>query len=82
MPVTLLGQIRRDRDYSLREFADVIGVHTQVLYRLERGETQHPHGKTRRALKAALGLPVETLLSPVNQDRDGGRSSQGQGMTR
>ena len=55
-------KIRKRRALSQVELAEVSGIGRATISRVERGISD-AHGKTVRTLAAALGVPVEELLS-------------------
>jgi|HubBroStandDraft_4_1064222.scaffolds.fasta_scaffold00029_77 transcriptional regulator with XRE-family HTH domain len=52
-----LAQLRKDRGYSVRGLADIVGVHRQEIQRLERTRS-NPTWTKVLALAAALGVGV------------------------
>lgn len=57
-----LRKLRKRRAMSQDELAEASGVGRATISRAERGESDS-HGKTIRALAAALGVPVEDLMT-------------------
>lgn len=64
---TRLRQLRRDRGMRQRDLADVIGVHIAAVSLWERGGIR-PHPRTARKLEAVFGEPIESLISPDNDN--------------
>lgn len=55
-------KLRKRRAMSQDELAEASGIGRATISRVERGDSD-AHGKTIRALAAALGVPVEELMS-------------------
>jgi transcriptional regulator with XRE-family HTH domain len=59
MAAKTLGEYRAERYLTVDEFAELIGVTPQTLYRIARGET-HPRPTTIRKIAKSLGVhPTE-----------------------
>lgn len=57
-----LRRLRVLQGYSLRDLAEKAGVTQDNIWKIERGVTRRPHGKTLRKLAEALGVSVAELL--------------------
>jgi transcriptional regulator with XRE-family HTH domain len=75
MAAKTLSDYRAERYLTVDEFADLLGVTPQTLYRIARGET-HPRPTTIRKIAKSLGVhPTEIVeFAP---DRTGSTSHTG-----
>lgn len=73
---TVLKRLRLERGYSLRALGREVGVSHVTITRLERGISQG-HPSTRAALARVMGVPVDVLLQPVQNDHDRRSKSTG-----
>jgi transcriptional regulator with XRE-family HTH domain len=55
-----LKELREDRAYSIRELAELAGVHYNTIHRIEHGQGS-VHPRTQRKLAAALGVEPREL---------------------
>ncbi len=55
-----LKELREDRAYSIRELAELAGVHYNTVHRIEHGQGS-VHPRTIRKLAAALGVEPRDL---------------------
>jgi transcriptional regulator with XRE-family HTH domain len=53
-------ELREDRAYSIRELAELAGVHYNTVHRIEHGQGS-VHPRTLRMLAAALGVEPREL---------------------
>lgn len=65
---TALRSVRLARGQSLRQLAADVGISYETLRRMEDGRTTQPYPSTRVALERALGVPVDVLLTPTNDN--------------
>ena len=70
---------RRQRDMTVLELAQRAGLSQGMLSKIENGQTS-PSLSTLAALADALGLPISTLFSPLDQSRDVSFVPEGQGL--
>ena len=69
METKTLSEYRAERYLTVDEFAELIGVTPQTLYRIARGET-HPRPTTIRKIAKSLGVhPTE--IAEFSPDRTG-----------
>lgn len=66
----LIRKIRRARGLSLRELADMAGIHFTYLARIERGENIPSLDKLHR-IAEVLGVPVDELVEGAEREGDG-----------
>ena len=55
-----LKELREDRAYSMRELAELAGVHYNTIHRIEHGQ-ENVHPRTVRKLAAVLGVEPREL---------------------
>jgi transcriptional regulator with XRE-family HTH domain len=58
--VMKLKKLREDRAYSMRELAELAGVHYNTVHRIEHGQG-NVHPRTLRKLAEALGVEPKDL---------------------
>jgi transcriptional regulator with XRE-family HTH domain len=70
-----LNEYRAERYLTVDEFAELLGVTPQTLYRIARGET-HPRPTTIRKIAKSLGVhPTEIAeFAPGNPDNTRNRT--------
>lgn len=67
-----LAALRRRAYLSQQELADRAGVSKASVFKLEAGTVRRPHGRTVRAIAAALGvdpLDVDEFRAAVERER-------------
>jgi transcriptional regulator with XRE-family HTH domain len=55
-----LKELREDQAYSIRELAELAGVHYNTIHRIEHGQG-NVHPRTLRKLAEALGVKPKEL---------------------
>ena len=75
MTAKTLGEYRAERYLTVDEFAELIGVTPQTLYRIARGET-HPRPTTIRKIAKSLGVHPTDIVE-FAPDRIAGPSQAG-----
>jgi transcriptional regulator with XRE-family HTH domain len=55
-----LKELREDRAYSMRELAELAGIHYNTVHRIEHGQDS-VHPRTLRKLAEALGVEPKDL---------------------
>jgi transcriptional regulator with XRE-family HTH domain len=73
---TILKRLRLERGLSSRALGEQIGTSHVTVTRLERGLSQG-HPSTRAALARVMGVPVDVLLQPVQNEDDRRSKSTG-----
>ena len=63
-----LKELREDRAYSIRELAELAGVHYNTVHRIEHGQGS-VHPRTKRKLAEALGVAPRELLTDIGGER-------------
>jgi len=58
---------RKDRRFSLRQFADRVGMSPTYLSKVERGELPPPAEDKIRAIAAALDVDAEELMAAAGR---------------
>lgn len=72
---TGLKAARKQKDWTLRQLAEVSGVHEMTIVKLEGGQRM-PSLRVALALARALGLPVEGLIAqPAAEPKMTGKKS-------
>lgn len=65
-----LQTLRLKAGWRLEDVADRAGISRSTLYHLERGTTPHPRSATVHRLAEAYGVPIESLISPLQVPRE------------
>lgn len=68
-----IAYFRMKQGLSLRELAQISGVDSGTINRLENGRSQ-PRARTVKALCDALNVPFEVLFICFNDDSEGGNA--------
>lgn len=55
-----LKELRESKHYSLADLAELTGINTSTIYRIENKRSK-PHGITLRVLATALGVKPEEI---------------------
>ncbi|NNN06743.1 MAG: helix-turn-helix domain-containing protein [Elusimicrobia bacterium] len=58
-----LKEVRKKKNYSLREAKERTGISEAYLWQLENGKREIPRPETLKKLADGYGEPVETLLN-------------------
>lgn len=58
-----ISLLRKQKQMSLREFAELAGVDHSALFRLENGSTRNPELFLIRKLARVLGMSVDELMN-------------------
>lgn len=55
-----LKELRESKHYSIADLAELTGIDTSTIYRIESGRSK-PHGITLRVLATALGVKPDEI---------------------
>ncbi|MDF2521892.1 MAG: immunity repressor protein [Clostridia bacterium] len=61
--------MRKEKGYSQRKFAQISGLSNTTISRIENGETMHPDIETLRLLAKHLGIDEASLINMVNSSK-------------
>ena len=73
----LVSELRMEKGFSQRKFAEISGLSNATISRIEKGETNNPGIETLKLLAAHLDYPIAELIRLVEQNASA-NSSKGQ----